>query len=83
MPIKLGWVGVVGPINCISKGITTSCSCVTVRNVASLKLTSHHFAIEKSVKDISLREMFQAIYRHDFREPELVGASTMLKCGEV
>ena len=27
--------------------------------------------------------MFQAIYRHDFREPELVGASTMLKSGEV
>ena len=23
------------------------------------------------------------MYRHDFNEPELVGASTMLKCGEV
>ena len=27
--------------------------------------------------------MFQAIYRHDFSEPELVGTSTMLKCGDV
>ena len=27
--------------------------------------------------------MFQAIYWHDFSEPELVGTSTMLKCHEV
>ena len=27
--------------------------------------------------------MFQAIYRHDFSEPELVGTSTLLKCDEV
>ena len=79
---RLGWC-VVGPIDCISKGITTSCNCVAVRDIASSKLASHHFAIEKSVKDVSLEEMFQAMYRDDFNEPELVGASTMLKCGEV
>ena len=27
--------------------------------------------------------MFQAIYWHDFSEPELLGTSTMLKCDEV
>ena len=56
---------VVGPINCISKGITTSCNFVAVRDVASSKLASHHFAMEKSGKDVSLEEMFQAMYRHD------------------
>ena len=79
---RLGW-GVVGPIDCISKGITTSCNRVAVRDIASSKLASHHFAIEKSVKDVSLEEMFQAMYRHDFNKPELVGAGTKLKCGEV
>ena len=68
---RLGWC-VVGPINCVSKGITTSCNRVAVRDVASSKLASPHFAIEKSVKDVSLEEMFQAMYRHDFNEPELV-----------
>ena len=38
--------------------------------------------MEKSVKDVSLEEMFQAMYQHDFSEPELVGTSTMLKYGE-
>ena len=78
----LGWC-VVGPINCISKGITTSCNCVVVRDVESSKFASYHFAMEKSVKDISLEETFQAMYRHYFNEPELVRTSTMLKCGEV
>ena len=71
---RLGWC-VVQPINCISKGITTSCNHLAVSDVASPKLASHHFTIEKSVKDVSLEEMFQAIYRHDFNKPELVGAS--------
>ena len=79
---RLSWC-VVGPINCISKGITTSCNRAAVRDVASSKLAPHHFAIEKSVKDVSLEERFQVMYKHDFNEPELVGASTMLKCGEV
>ena len=79
---RLGW-RVVGPINCISKGITTTCNRVAVRDVASSKLASHHFAMEKSIKDVSLKELFQAMYRHDFNEPEHVKASTMLKCGEV
>ena len=39
--------------------------------------------MEKSVKDVSLEEMFQAMYRHNFNEPELLGASTVFKCGEV
>ena len=76
----LSWC-VVGPINCISKGITTSCNRAAVRDVASSKLASHRFSMEKSVKDVSLEEMFQAMYSHDLNEPELVGASTMFKFG--
>ena len=79
---RLGWC-VVGPINCISKGITTSCNCVAVRDVPSSKLASHHFAMEKLVKDISLEEMFQPMFWHDFSEPELVATCIMLKYGEV
>ena len=59
MPIKLGWVGLVGPINCVSKGITASCNRVTVRDVASSKLASHHFTVEKSVKDVVWRKCFK------------------------
>ena len=50
---RLGWC-VVGPINCISRKITTTYNRVTVRDVASSKLASHHFAMDKSVKGISL-----------------------------
>ena len=46
---RLGWY-----INCISKAIATSCNHVAVRDVASSKLASHHFTMEKSVKDVGL-----------------------------
>ena len=78
----LGW-SVVGPINCMSKGITRICNHAAVRDVASSKLASYHFTMEKSVKDVSLEEMPQAMYWHEFSNPELVGSSTMLKCDEV
>ena len=60
-----------------------NCNRVAVKDVVSSKLTSHHFTMENSVKDISLEEMFQAMYRHEFNEPELTGSSTMLKCSEI
>ena len=63
----------------MSKGII----CVVVRDVASSKLASHHLAMEKSAKDVSLEEMFQVMYQHHFSELELVGTSTMLKSSEV
>ena len=39
--------------------------------------------MEKSVKDVNLKGIFQAMYRHDFSEPELAVTSTMLKYDEV
>ena len=79
---RLGWC-IVGPINCITEEIIMSCNGVAVKDVVSSKLASHHFAMENSVKDISLEEMFQAMCWHDFNEPELIGSSTMLKCSEI
>ena len=79
---RLGWCA-IGPKYCISKGTTTSCNRVAIRDVASSKLASHHFAMETLVKDVSLEEIIQAMYRRDFSEPELVGTSTMLKYSEV
>ena len=34
-------------------------------------------------KSVSLEEIFQAIYRHEFSEPGHIAANAMLKCGEV
>ena len=69
---SLGWF-VVGPINCMNKkGTTTRCNHLAVRDVESSKIASQHFAMEMSVKDFSLEEMFQAMHWHDFSEPELV-----------
>ena len=63
---RLGWC-IVGPINCITEEITMSCNRVAVKDVSS-KLASHHFAMENSIKNISLEKMFQTIYQHDFSE---------------
>ena len=79
---RLSWC-IVDPINCTTEEITMSCNRVAVKDVLSSKLASHHFAMENSVKDISLEEMFRAMYRHDFNEPELTESSTMLKCSEI
>ena len=78
----MGWCA-VRPINYISNRIATSCNHVVVRDTASSKLVLHHFAMWKLVKDVSLQGMFQAMYQHDFNEPELVGTNCMLKYGDV
>ena len=49
----------MGSINCATKDCSTSCNRVTVKDVASSKLESHHFTVQDSVKDIRLEEMFQ------------------------
>ena len=75
---KLGWC-VVGPINCRAKNCSTSCNRVAVKDVASLKLGAHHFTFEDSVKDISLEEMFQRMYKQNFSESEMVVSNSILK----
>ena len=75
---RLGWC-VVGPINCRVKNCSTSCNRVAVKVVASSKLGSHHFPVEDSVKDISLKEMFQRMYKQDFSESDTVVSDSILK----
>ena len=75
---RLGWC-VVGPINCTVKNCSTSCNRVAVKDVASSKLGSHHFPVEDSVKDISLKEMFQRMYKQDFSESETVVSDSILE----
>ena len=75
---KLGWC-VVGPINCTTKNCSTSCNRVAVKDVPSSKLGSHHLTAEDSVKDISLEEMFQRMYKQDFSESETAVSDSVLQ----
>ena len=54
--ILLGWC-IVGPIINSEAERCISCHQVTVKDVISSKLASHHFGVEKSIRDISLEEI--------------------------
>ena len=60
-----------------------SLSSLAVKDVLSSKPASHHFAIQNSVKNGSLEDVFQPMYLYDFREPEYIGTSLLLKSSEV
>ena len=62
----LGWC-IVGPIINTEMERSISCHRVAVKDVTSSSLP-HHFGVEKSIKDISLEEMFQMMYSNDFNE---------------
>ena len=74
----LGWC-IVEPMKCTTKDYSTSCNRVEVKGVASSKLGPHNFTVEDSVKDISLKEMFQRMYKQDFSESETVVSHSKLK----
>ena len=38
--------------------------------MVSPRLAPHQFGVEKSIKDISLEEMFKTMYSNDFNEPD-------------
>ena len=69
----LGWC-IVGPIINMNAERNISCHRVAVKDAISSKLAAHHFEVEKSVKDISLEEMFKMMYRNDFNEPDITVA---------
>ena len=52
---------------------------MAVKDVASSKLGSHNVTVEDSVKDISLEEMFQRMYKQGFSESETVVSDSILK----
>ena len=75
---RLGWC-VVGPTNSTTRDCSTSCNRVAVKDVAPSKLGSHDLTVEDSVKDISLEEMFQRMYKQNFSESKTVVSDSILK----
>ena len=64
---RLGWC-IVGPIVNMIENQSVGCHQIMAKDAASSRLASHHFAIESSVKDMSLEDMFQRMYQNDFNE---------------
>lgn len=44
---------------------------VLEKNVGSKKVANHHFAIEKSFKEINTEKMLQSIYQHEYTKPQV------------
>ena len=45
--------------------------------MTSSRLAPHHFGVEKSIKDISLEEMFKMMYSNDFNEHDATVADSI------
>ena len=67
----------MGPV--INTEIERSINChqVAVKDVISSRLAPHHFGVEKSVKDISLEEMFKMMDSNDFNEHDAIVADSI------
>ena len=52
----------------LARMVSISCHQVVAKDVTSSRLAPHHFGVEKSIKDISLEEMFKMMYSNDFNE---------------
>ena len=63
----LGWC-IVGPIINTERDRTISFHWVALKDVISSRLAPHLFGVQKSIKDISLEEMFKIMYSNDFSE---------------
>ena len=50
---------IVGPIINTEAERSIRCHQVALKNAISSKLAPHHFGVEKSIKDISLEELFK------------------------
>ena len=46
--------------------------------MTSSRLAPHHFGVEKSIKDISLEEMFKMMYSNDFSEHDVTVADSII-----
>ena len=54
-------------INIIGKK-SIGCDRVAVIDSPSTNIFSHHFVIEKAMKEVNLEKMFQTMYKNDFNE---------------
>ena len=67
----LGWC-VFGPVQkVVDLQGNLSCHRVSVTETGSNKIANHHFAIEKSVEDMGIKQMLLKIYLHEFTKPQL------------
>ena len=61
----------------VGKGV--GCHRIAVQDAISSKIADHQFAIEESMKDISLEEMFQKMHQNDFVEKEVISVNGLLE----
>ena len=74
----LGWC-IVGPIGNMVGKDSVGCRRIAVKDAVSSKIADHQFVVEKSMKDISLEEMFQKIHQNDFLEKEVINVNSLLE----
>ena len=61
----LGWFIVGCIINMIGKK-SVGCNRVTVIDAKSSNIFCHHFVVEETIKEVSLEEIFQTMYKNNF-----------------
>ena len=55
------------------------CHCIAVQDAISSKIADHQFAVEESMKEISLEEMFQKMHQNNFVEKEVINVNGLLE----
>ena len=72
---RLGWC-IVGPVfNMVGKK-PIGCNRVAEIDATSSNISSHHFVMEEAMKEVSLEEMFQRMYKNDFIEGNTIKVSS-------
>ena len=75
---RLGWC-IVGPIsNTVGKD-SIGCHRIVVQDAISSKIADQQFFVEESMKDVSLKEMFQKLHQNDFVEKEVINVNGLLE----
>ena len=67
----------MGPIINTERKRNISFHWEAVKDVISSRLAPHHFGVQKSIKNISLEEMFKIMYSHDFNEHDTTVADSI------
>ena len=65
MPIRQGYIGAL-----CKKSL--GCNRVAVKDASLSSISSHHSALEESMKDESLKQMFQMMYQNNFNERNII-----------
>ena len=70
---------IVAPIiNMVGK-ISIGSNQVAVIYGTSSNLSNHHFVREEAMKEVSLEEMFQRMYKNDFNEASIIKLNSRVK----